>query len=75
MAAGRHRGTAGEPGGVMNSYIEDMRVYDMVVQERRHAADLFESLTAGQLATPSLCDAWTMTRWPGTWPRICVSDS
>lgn len=44
----------------MYSYIEDMLVYDMIVQERLHAADLFESLTGDQLATRSLCEAWTM---------------
>jgi uncharacterized protein (TIGR03083 family) len=37
-----------------------MRVFDMIVDERRHAADLFASLTPEQLSQPSLCDAWTM---------------
>lgn len=32
----------------------------MIVDERRHAADLFAGLTAEQLSQPSLCDAWTM---------------
>jgi uncharacterized protein (TIGR03083 family) len=32
----------------------------MVAAERRHMADLFESLTAEQLTRQSLCDAWTM---------------
>lgn len=47
------------------SYIEDMLVYDMVVQERLHAADLLESLTPEQLAEQSLCDAWTMHELAG----------
>ncbi|HEY1624666.1 MAG TPA: maleylpyruvate isomerase family mycothiol-dependent enzyme [Streptosporangiaceae bacterium] len=35
-------------------------VYEMIVAERRHMADLFASLTEEQLAQQSLCDAWTM---------------
>ena len=37
-----------------------MRVYDMVVDERRHIADLLSTLTSGQLRTPSLCAGWTV---------------
>ncbi|MBV9822752.1 MAG: maleylpyruvate isomerase family mycothiol-dependent enzyme [Actinobacteria bacterium] len=37
-----------------------MRVYDMVVSERRHAADLLGTLTPDQLRTPSLCAGWTV---------------
>jgi uncharacterized protein (TIGR03083 family) len=37
-----------------------MRVFDLIVGERRHAADLFASLTADQLSRQSLCDAWTI---------------
>jgi uncharacterized protein (TIGR03083 family) len=37
-----------------------MRVYEMIVTERRHMADLFAGLTEDQLAERSLCDAWTM---------------
>jgi uncharacterized protein (TIGR03083 family) len=37
-----------------------MRVFDLIVDERRHAADLFASLTDDQLSRPSLCDAWSM---------------
>jgi uncharacterized protein (TIGR03083 family) len=32
----------------------------MIADERRHMADLFAGLDAGQLARQSLCDAWTM---------------
>lgn len=37
-----------------------MLVYEMVVAERMHMADLFASLTEEQLATRSLCEAWTV---------------
>lgn len=37
-----------------------MRVYEMIVAERRHMADLFAGLTEEQLTQQSLCDAWTM---------------
>jgi uncharacterized protein (TIGR03083 family) len=37
-----------------------MLVYDMIVAERRHMADLFAGLTEEQLAQQSLCDAWTI---------------
>jgi len=37
-----------------------MRVFDMLVDERRQMADLLESLTADQLAQPSLCAGWTV---------------
>ena len=37
-----------------------MRVYDMVVDERRHVADLLSTLTPAQLRTPSLCAGWTV---------------
>jgi uncharacterized protein (TIGR03083 family) len=37
-----------------------MLVYDMIVAERRHMADLFDGLTEEQLSQQSLCDAWTM---------------
>lgn len=37
-----------------------MRVHERIVAERRHMADLFDSLTAEQLTRRSLCDAWTM---------------
>ena len=33
---------------------------DMIVDERRHAADLLSTLTPGQLRTPSLCAGWTV---------------
>ncbi|HEV2888952.1 MAG TPA: maleylpyruvate isomerase family mycothiol-dependent enzyme [Frankiaceae bacterium] len=34
-------------------------VFDLVATERRRAADLFESLDDAQLATRTLCSAWT----------------
>jgi uncharacterized protein (TIGR03083 family) len=37
-----------------------VRVFDMIVDERRHAADLFAGLTAEQLRRPSLCAGWTV---------------
>ncbi|HEX6470838.1 MAG TPA: maleylpyruvate isomerase family mycothiol-dependent enzyme [Streptosporangiaceae bacterium] len=37
-----------------------MRVFDLIVGERRYAAGLFAGLTDDQLARPSLCEAWTM---------------
>ncbi|HEX8094782.1 maleylpyruvate isomerase family mycothiol-dependent enzyme [Jatrophihabitans sp.] len=37
-----------------------MRVYDMIVDERRHSADLLSTLTPDQLRTPSLCQGWTV---------------
>jgi len=37
-----------------------MRVYDMIVDERRHIADLLSTLTPDQLRTPSLCQGWTV---------------
>src|SRR5262249_46018452 len=37
-----------------------MLVYDMIIAERRHMADLFDSLTDEQLTQQSLCEAWTM---------------
>jgi uncharacterized protein (TIGR03083 family) len=37
-----------------------MRVFDLIVGERRYAAGLFAGLTEDQLARPSLCDAWTI---------------
>lgn len=37
-----------------------MLVYDMIVAERRHMADLFDGLTEEQLSQQSLCDAWTI---------------
>jgi uncharacterized protein (TIGR03083 family) len=37
-----------------------MLVYQMIVAERRHMADLFDGLTEEQLSQQSLCDAWTM---------------
>ncbi|HZN73746.1 MAG TPA: maleylpyruvate isomerase family mycothiol-dependent enzyme [Micromonosporaceae bacterium] len=37
-----------------------MRVFDMLVDERRQMANLLESLTADQLAQPSLCTEWTV---------------
>lgn len=37
-----------------------MRVYEMIVAERRHMADLFAGLTEEQLTQQSLCDVWTM---------------
>jgi uncharacterized protein (TIGR03083 family) len=42
------------------AYIADVRVFDMVVHERRHMADVFAGLTPEQLRQPSLCDGWTM---------------
>jgi uncharacterized protein (TIGR03083 family) len=38
----------------------DAEMIRMIAVERRRAADLVDSLDAGQLATPSLCDAWTV---------------
>jgi uncharacterized protein (TIGR03083 family) len=37
-----------------------MRVFDMIVAERRHAADLISGLSTEQLRQPSLCDEWTV---------------
>jgi uncharacterized protein (TIGR03083 family) len=37
-----------------------MLVYEMIVAERRHMADLFAGLTEEQLTQQSLCGAWTM---------------
>jgi uncharacterized protein (TIGR03083 family) len=37
-----------------------MRVYDMIVDERRCIADLLGTLTPDQLRTPSLCQGWTV---------------
>jgi len=37
-----------------------MRVYDMIVDERRHIADLLSTLTPDQLQAPSLCAGWTV---------------
>jgi uncharacterized protein (TIGR03083 family) len=37
-----------------------MRVYDMIVDERRHSADLLSTFTPDQLRTPSLCEVWTV---------------
>jgi len=37
-----------------------MQVYQLVVAERRHMADLLASLTQEQLTRQSLCDAWTV---------------
>ncbi|MFB9238265.1 maleylpyruvate isomerase family mycothiol-dependent enzyme [Plantactinospora siamensis] len=37
-----------------------MALLDMVAAERRRFADLIESLTPEQLASPSLCGAWTV---------------
>lgn len=48
----------GRPGNL--SYGREMRVYDMIVDERRRAADLLAGLTVDQLRTPSLCTGWTM---------------
>ncbi|MFE2757304.1 maleylpyruvate isomerase family mycothiol-dependent enzyme [Actinosynnema sp. NPDC059335] len=37
-----------------------MKVHDMLVDERRRMADLLDGLDAGQLATPSLSQGWTV---------------
>jgi uncharacterized protein (TIGR03083 family) len=37
-----------------------MRVYDMIVDERRRMADLLEGLTPDQLRQPSLCAGWAV---------------
>ncbi|MPZ79531.1 MAG: maleylpyruvate isomerase family mycothiol-dependent enzyme [Actinophytocola sp.] len=37
-----------------------MRVFDMIVDERRRMADLVSTLSADQLRTPSLCAGWTV---------------
>ncbi|GAA1997147.1 maleylpyruvate isomerase family mycothiol-dependent enzyme [Catenulispora subtropica] len=37
-----------------------MRVYDMIVEERGQLAELLAGLSPEQLATPSLCGAWTV---------------
>lgn len=41
-------------------YLRRMRVYDMIVDERRHVADLLSTLTPDQLQAPSLCGGWTV---------------
>ncbi|GIF45129.1 uncharacterized protein (TIGR03083 family) [Actinoplanes xinjiangensis] len=40
--------------------MSDMDLMGMIADERRRLADLVESLTPAQLATRSLCDAWTV---------------
>src|SRR5262245_31231050 len=37
-----------------------MQVYEMIANERRALADVFDKLTPEQLRTPSLCDGWTV---------------
>jgi uncharacterized protein (TIGR03083 family) len=37
-----------------------MRVFDMIVDERRSMADLLDGLSDEQLARPSLCEGWTV---------------
>ncbi|MBO3741771.1 maleylpyruvate isomerase family mycothiol-dependent enzyme [Actinoplanes flavus] len=37
-----------------------MSITGMIADERRSLADLTDTLTAGQLRTPSLCSAWTV---------------
>lgn len=37
-----------------------MERFDWIADERRALADLLDTLTADQLATPSLCGAWTV---------------
>jgi uncharacterized protein (TIGR03083 family) len=37
-----------------------MRVFDMIVHERRRMADLLDGLPGEQLARPSLCEGWTV---------------
>src|SRR5947208_3217407 len=37
-----------------------MRVHDMIVDERRRAAELLAGLSAAQLSAPSLCEGWTV---------------
>ncbi|MEU4744402.1 maleylpyruvate isomerase family mycothiol-dependent enzyme [Actinosynnema sp. NPDC023658] len=37
-----------------------MKVHDMLVEERRRMADQLDGLDAGQLATPSLSQGWTV---------------
>jgi len=37
-----------------------VRVYDMIVDERRRAADLLDGLSEEQLNHPTLCDGWTV---------------
>jgi hypothetical protein len=37
-----------------------MKVHDMIVEERRHMADLFAGLDPEQLSRQSLCEAWTV---------------
>ncbi|MGH3448341.1 MAG: maleylpyruvate isomerase family mycothiol-dependent enzyme, partial [Nocardioidaceae bacterium] len=37
-----------------------MQVWESVAAERRALADLLDTLSPEQLATPSLCDAWTV---------------
>ncbi|WP_229070570.1 maleylpyruvate isomerase family mycothiol-dependent enzyme [Actinoplanes sp. DH11] len=36
-----------------------MEILDQIADERRRLADLVDALSEEQLATPSLCDAWT----------------
>ncbi|HQD23371.1 MAG TPA: maleylpyruvate isomerase N-terminal domain-containing protein, partial [Arachnia sp.] len=37
-----------------------MEHFDWIADERRALADLLDALTPEQLATPSLCGAWTV---------------
>jgi uncharacterized protein (TIGR03083 family) len=41
-------------------YSDLVRVFDMIVDERRRTADLVAELTVDQLRQPSLCAGWTM---------------
>ena len=42
------------------SYGNGVRVFDMIVDERRRTADLLATLTTEQLRQPSLCRVWTV---------------
>ncbi|PMR61410.1 hypothetical protein C1A38_08805 [Verrucosispora sp. ts21] len=48
------------PSAVGLNTLSDMRVFDMIVDERHRAADLLDGLTAEQLRRPSLCAGWTV---------------
>lgn len=40
--------------------MDDAALFALIATERRRAADFFAGLTGEQLATPSLCGAWTV---------------
>lgn len=48
------------PGQYWAQYGDRVELLEWIADERRSVADLVESLTPEQLATPSLCGAWTV---------------